>query len=242
MPVNLPIALHICNIWRKQMKKIYIYPSILSADFANLGKEVKLLKEAGASGLHVDIMDGHFVKNISLGVPVVESLQGCGLVLDVHLMLTNPLNFIEIFAKAGANSLTFHVECFDNLEECILRAKSFGCKVGLAIKPFTSVDAVEPFLTKPKFASLVDLIVVMTVEPGFAGQVFKESMLLKVEQIRNLSSSVHIAVDGGVNFKNAGRVVAAGADWLVAGSTIFNSSSYAVALQKLKFGSSSVDE
>lgn len=224
------------------MKEVFVYPSILSADFANLSNEVRLLKEAGVDGLHVDVMDGHFVKNISFGVPIVESLKGCGLVLDVHLMMTNPLSFLESFARAGANFLTFHVECFDSLKECVLKAKSLGCGVGLAIKPFTSVCAVEPFLTNSEFANLIDLIVIMTVEPGFGGQTFMESMLFKVEQIKKLNSSVHVAVDGGVNFKNARLAVLAGADWLIAGSVVFSSKSYKTAVKKLKFCFESVDE
>lgn len=224
------------------MKEVLVCPSILSADFANLSEEVGRLKESGVYGLHVDIMDGHFVKNISFGVPVVESLKGCGLVLDIHLMVTSPLKFLESFASAGANFLTFHVECFDSLQECVLKAKNLGCGVGLALKPFTDVRAVEPFLVDSKWANLVDLILIMTVEPGFAGQKFKEDMLPKVNKVRNLNSFVHVAVDGGVNLKNAKLAVDAGADWLVAGSAIFGSENYKEAVHGLRFCADLVDE
>lgn len=221
------------------MKEVKVFPSILSANFFNLSKEIELLKQAKANGLHVDIMDGHFVNNISFGVPVVESLKGCGLLLDVHLMIANPLKFVESFVKAGANFLTFHVECFKNfdaLTNCVVKTKNLGCKVGLAIKPSTLVRKIEPFLLDEKLKSFVDLVVIMTVEPGFGGQTFMENMLSKVKQTRALNSKLHVAVDGGVNFKNARLAVDAGADWLVAGSAVFGAKNYGQAVQSLKFG------
>ena len=205
------------------MKDIYICPSILSADLLNLSKEVNLVKKAGAYALHVDVMDGHFVKNISFGVPIVSSLKGCGLPLDVHLMMTNPFNFIESFVCAGADFLTFHVECFDNLKACIKKTRNLGCKVGLALKPSTDVGVLVNSLID---WSLVDLVVVMTVEPGFAGQKFISGVLSKINQIKELNSNFNIAVDGGIDCLTAGLAIRAGANWLIAGSAIFNSLNY----------------
>lgn len=218
------------------MKEVLVCPSILSANLSNLAGEACSLKEAGAYGLHVDIMDGHFVNNISFGVPVVESLKGFGLFLDIHLMVTNPLNLLESFVKAGANMITLHVECLDDLKKCVFKIKSLGCGVGLAVKPFTAVCAVEEFLCNDEFSNLIDLILVMTVEPGFAGQIFMKNMLFKIGEVRKLNPFVHIAVDGGVNFKTARLAVEAGADWLVAGSYVFNSRNYKKSIENLKFG------
>lgn len=213
------------------MKEIFVSPSILSANLLNLQNEVNLLKQAGANALHIDVMDGHFVKNISFGVPIVANLKKCGLPLDLHLMVTNPFNFIEIFADAGADFLTFHVECSDNLKLCLKKARSLGCKAGVAVNPKTDISCLSGFLNDE---SLLDLVVVMSVEPGFSGQSFIFDVLHKISYVKSLNSSVDIAVDGGVNCKNSKLAVQAGANWLIVGSTIFNSKNYSDVIECLK--------
>lgn len=210
------------------MDEVLVCPSILSADLINLSKEVDLVKKAGAKVLHVDVMDGNFVDNISFGIPVVECLKGCGLFLDVHLMVAAPLKFVQSFVDAGADSLTFHVECNDDIKECVLSAKKLGCKVGLALSPKTGVDVLRSFLDDD-----VDLFVIMTVEPGFAGQKFVAAMLEKVRILREWGFEGNIAVDGGVNFKTAKLAREAGANWIVAGSAVFGSKNYDEAIKLL---------
>lgn len=212
------------------MSKIIISPSILSADFANLERDIKKVETAGATWLHIDVMDGHFVPNITIGVPVVKSIKKItNLPLDVHLMIENPDKYIKPFAEAGADILTFHYEaCPDNIQNVIGMIKSFGIKAGLSIKPKTKPEEILEYLP------LLDMVLIMTVEPGFGGQAFMPECAEKIPIIRkHAKNDLIIQVDGGINSDTARICTQYGANSLVAGNYIYKSDNIKQAIQSL---------
>jgi ribulose-phosphate 3-epimerase len=199
---------------------IQLAPSILSADFAQLGAEIEAVTRGGADQIHVDVMDGHFVPNITIGVPVVKSLRkATRLPLDVHLMIQDPDRYIEAFIDAGANMVSVHVEVLPHLHRTITLIKKLGASAGVVLNPSTPVTAIE------EIASLVDFVLVMSVNPGFGGQVFIPGSIRKIRSVRALldrsGNAAPIEVDGGIDLTTVGSVVDAGASWLVAGQAIF---------------------
>ncbi|WP_226658329.1 ribulose-phosphate 3-epimerase [Pseudalkalibacillus hwajinpoensis] len=212
---------------------IKIAPSILASDFARLGEEVKDVEAAGADYIHVDVMDGHFVPNITIGAPIVRALRPVtSLPLDVHLMIENPDQYIEEFAEAGADILTVHAEACPHLHRTIQLIKSKGVKAGVVINPATPVDAIKHVIED------VDLVLLMTVNPGFGGQAFIERVLSKITETRQLADSLgvtpEIEVDGGVNAETARACIEAGATVLVAGSAIYNQTDRKLAIDQIR--------
>ncbi len=208
------------SLTRLDPQRLLVAPSILAADFSRLGEDIRRVEAAGADVLHVDVMDGHFVPNISLGPPVVAGLRGCTkLPFDVHLMISDPGRYVEAFAAAGADHLTIHVEIEGAVGAVLERIAQLGCSAGLCLRPATPVAALEPYL------DLLDLVLVMTVEPGFGGQAFRDDMLPKIRELRSMAARsrrpFHIEVDGGIAAATAPLVVAAGANLLVAGTSVF---------------------
>lgn len=193
-----------------------ISPSMLASDYANLEAELK--KCESAELIHLDVMDGHFVPNISIGAPVIKAMKRvCSVPFDVHLMISDPLKYIEDFADAGADIITFHAECESDINETINKILECGCKAALAVKPATPVEAVYPYIDK------LSMVLVMTVEPGFGGQSFMENMMPKIERLRADFPDIDIQVDGGVNAETIKACARAGANVFVAGSAVFKS-------------------
>ncbi len=204
------------------MKNIQISPSILSADFSQLGTEIKRLEEGGADMIHVDVMDGHFVPNLTIGPSVIKSLRKhCSLNFDVHLMISPVHNFIDDYANAGADIITIHPEATENLKESVNKIKKLNKKAGVSLNPESKVSLIENLLNQ------IDLVLIMSVNPGFGGQKFmpkvldKVKYLTKIKKERNLNFDIEI--DGGINFENCKEAIDAGANILVSGTTIFKS-------------------
>ena len=202
------------------MKNIQISPSILSADFSQLGSEIKRLEEGGADMIHVDVMDGHFVPNLTIGPPVIKALRKhCSLKFDVHLMISPVHKYIDAYADAGADIITIHPEATDNLEDSIKKIKEKNKKVGISLNPESKIDLILDLLDR------IDLVLVMSVNPGFGGQKFMPEVLEKTKVVRDLidnqNLNVDVEIDGGINFENCSKAKNAGANILVSGSTIF---------------------
>jgi len=210
-----------------------IAPSILSADFARLGEQVALVEEAGAEVLHIDVMDGHFVPNITIGPLVVKALRPHSrMFFDVHLMIENPERYIEEFAKAGADNITVHLEATPHIHRAVQQIKSLGLKAGVSLNPATPLDGLKYILED------LDMVLIMSVNPGFGGQKFIPAVLPKIQVLRRhleqMQSSCEIEVDGGINLDTATAVVKAGADILVAGAAVFASPDPAQAVRQLR--------
>ena len=204
------------------MKKIQISPSILSADFSQLGNEIKRLEEGGADMIHVDVMDGHFVPNLTIGPPVIKALKKhCSIKFDVHLMIAPVHKYIEAYSDAGADIITIHPEATENLEESILKIKNLGKKVGVSLNPESKIDLITNYLEK------IDLVLIMSVNPGFGGQKFMPEVLDKIKKLKEIKSkntmNFDIEIDGGINFDNCQSAIEAGANILVSGTTVFKS-------------------
>ena len=217
------------------MKKIQISPSILSADFSQLGNEIKRLEEGGADLIHVDVMDGHFVPNLTIGPPVIKNLRKyTNLPFDVHLMISPVHEYIENYAEAGADIITIHPEATENLRDSINLIKKFGKRVGISLNPKTEIETLIEEIEN------IDLVLVMSVNPGFGGQKFMPEVLDKIKKLKKIKDEndykFNIEVDGGINFSNSKIILEAGADILVSGTTIFkeNNGNIKTNIEKLK--------
>ena len=204
------------------MKNIQISPSILSADFSQLGAEIKRLEEGGADMIHVDVMDGHFVPNLTIGPPVIKALRNqSSLKFDVHLMISPVHKYIDAYANAGADIITIHPEATENLEDSIKRIKQLKKKVGVSLNPETKIDVIKNLLDQ------IDLVLIMSVNPGFGGQKFMPEVLTKIKDLKKIqkdkSLNFDIEIDGGINFDNCKIAIEAGANILVSGTTVFKS-------------------
>ena len=204
------------------MKKIQISPSILSADFSQLGNEIKKLEKAGADLIHVDVMDGHFVPNLTIGPPVIKALRkNCSIKFDVHLMISPVHKYIDAYSEAGADIITIHPEATEDLSASIKKIKKLGKKVGVSLNPETKVNIIRDYLDK------IDLVLIMSVNPGFGGQKFMPEVLSKIKELKNIQKEKNIdfdiEIDGGINFENSKIAIEAGANILVSGTTIFKS-------------------
>ena len=204
------------------MKNIQISPSILSADFSQLGTEIKRLEEGGADMIHVDVMDGHFVPNLTIGPPVIKALRKhCSLKFDVHLMISPVHKYIKAYADAGADIITIHPEATQNLEESIKMIKDLKKKVGVSLNPESKIELITQFLDR------IDLVLIMSVNPGFGGQKFMPEVLDKIKRLKKIQQekrlNFDIEIDGGINFENCKTAINAGANILVSGTTVFKS-------------------
>ena len=224
--------------------RILISPSILASDFSRLGEEVREVEKAGCDLIHLDVMDGHFVPNLTIGPPLIKAIRkDSTLVFDTHLMITDPMKYLKTFADAGADHITFHVETQapDETLKIIRAIRAAGCTAGISLKPKTPAEAVLPFLDK------LDLVLVMTVEPGFGGQSFMADMIPKVKIIREYieknSLKIHLEVDGGIDASNVSLIAGAGANMIVAGTSVFrNPGGYAEAIKTLHAAQSDFDK
>lgn len=208
---------------------IKISPSILSSDFSKLGKDIEAIENGGAEYVHIDVMDGVFVPNISIGSCVQKSIRKQSkMVFDTHLMIIDPIRYVDDFYKAGSDIITIHYESCDNVEETLSKIRSLGIKAGLSIKPKTPVSVIKPLLGK------FDMLLIMSVEPGFGGQSFIPESLEKIKEARAIAPDLDIEVDGGINENNINSVVKAGANILVAGSAVFGKPDVANAIATLR--------
>ena len=213
------------------MQRIIVAPSILAANFSRLSDEIHRVEAAGADWIHCDIMDGHFVDNISFGPEIVRIVRGLtSLPLDVHLMIEHADHYVPRFVKAGANSITIHVEreAKHDVGKTLRQIQDAGCRAGLTLNPETPFDLIEPFLHK------IDILLIMTVHPGFGGQPFRADQMQKVKRARSLNGEIDIEVDGGINAETARLSIENGANVLVAGTSIFHSNDYAKAIRELR--------